>query len=62
VTRRPLDRASLVAGLAITALGTLLLLDRLGVLDLGFGYAAPAVTATVGAVLLALGLNARPRR
>jgi hypothetical protein len=62
VSRRPVDRGLLIAGLAITILGTLLLLDRLGVLDIGFGYAAPAVTATVGAVLLALGLNAPPRR
>jgi hypothetical protein len=60
--KRDVDRASLVAGLAVTALGALLLLDRLGVLDIGFGYAAPAVTATVGAVLLALGLGSAPRR
>jgi hypothetical protein len=57
---RSVDRTSLVAGLAISALGALLLLDRLGVLDLGFGYVAPAVTATVGAILLAAGLE-RPR-
>jgi hypothetical protein len=55
------DRTSLVAGLAIALLGTLLLLDRTGVLDVGFGYAAPAVTATVGAILLAAGLQG-PRR
>jgi hypothetical protein len=54
--RRGADRVSLVAGLAITALGLLLLLDRTGVLDVGFGYVAPAVTATVGAILLAAGL------
>ena len=54
--RRELDRTSLVAGLAITALGALLLLDRTGVIDLGFAYAAPAVTATVGAILPAAGL------
>lgn len=58
--RRSLDRAALIAGLAVTALGVLLLLDQLGVLDIGFGYAAPAVTATAGAVLLSLGLH--PRR
>jgi hypothetical protein len=58
--RRTLDRAALIAGLAITALGVLLLLDQLGVLDVGFGYAGPAVTATAGAVLLSLGLH--PRR
>jgi hypothetical protein len=54
--RRAVDRASLVAGLAVTALGALLLLDRTGAIDLDFGFAAPAVTATVGAILLALGL------
>jgi hypothetical protein len=58
---RRLDRTSLVAGLAITALGLLLLLDRTRVIDLGFGYAAPAVTAVVGAILLAAGLDG-PRR
>jgi hypothetical protein len=56
--RRDFDRASLTAGLAVTVLGVLLLLDQLGVIDIGFGYAAPAVTATVGAVLLGLGLDA----
>jgi small-conductance mechanosensitive channel len=55
--RRDFDRASLIAGLAVTVLGILLLLDQLGVIDIGFGYAAPAVTATVGAVLLSLGLD-----
>jgi hypothetical protein len=59
--RRGADRTSLVAGLVITALGLVLLLDRTGAIDLGFGYAAPAVTATVGAILLAAGLE-RPRR
>jgi hypothetical protein len=58
--RRGFDRGSLVAGIAITALGALLLLDRLGAIDIGFGYVAPAVTATAGAVLLACGLH--PRR
>ena len=58
--RRNVDRAALIAGLAVTALGVLLLLDQLGVLDIGFGYAAPAVTATAGAELLSLGLH--PRR
>jgi hypothetical protein len=58
--RRPFDRASLIAGLAIAALGALLLLDQLGAIDIGFGYAAPAVAATAGTVLLAVGLH--PRR
>jgi hypothetical protein len=61
VTRRELDITSLVAGLAIAAFGTLLLLDRADVLDLRFGYFWPALTATVGAILLASGLS-RGRR
>jgi hypothetical protein len=35
----------------------LLLLDRAGALNLRFDYAAPAVLAAVGAVLLATGLS-----
>ena len=61
VTSRDLDITSLVAGLALAAFGTLLLLDRTGVLDLRFGYFWPALTATVGAILLASGLS-RGRR
>jgi hypothetical protein len=58
--RRAFDRTSLVAGVAITALGVLLLLDQTHVIDLGFGYAAPAVTAALGAILLAAGLERPP--
>lgn len=54
--RRRVDIVSLVAGLAVTALGVLVLLDQLGVLRLRFDYAAPAALATVGAVLLVTGL------
>jgi hypothetical protein len=60
VSRKP-DRVTLVAGLAISGLGVLLLLDRTGVLELRFGYGLPAVLACVGAILLAAGLE-RPRR
>lgn len=58
--RRP-DRLSLVAGLAISALGVLLLLDRTGAIELRFGYGLPAVLACFGAILLAAGLEG-PRR
>ncbi len=54
--RARLDVASLVAGLVVIALGLLLLLDRVEVLDLQFGWLAPALAGTIGAVLLALGL------
>ncbi len=59
--RRRADRTLIVAGLAAIALGALLLLDRLGVLDLRFGYALPAVLAAAGVILLAAGLEGRGR-
>jgi hypothetical protein len=56
---RRADPVSLVAGLAIAALGGLLLADRLDALDLGFGALTPAFLAVVGAILLASGLTRR---
>lgn len=56
---RRLDPASLVAGLVVCGLGVVLLLDQLEVLALSFGYVAPALLATVGAILLAAGLAGR---
>jgi len=56
---RRLDPVALVAGLALVALGALLLLDRLEVLDLRFGWLLPALAATAGAILLAAGLADR---
>ncbi|MEA2292980.1 MAG: hypothetical protein QOE86_619 [Solirubrobacteraceae bacterium] len=53
---RRFDLVSVVAGVAVAGLGLLLLLDRTGVLNLRFDYAAPAVLAVVGAVLLVMGL------
>jgi hypothetical protein len=52
---------SLTAGIALVALGAVLLLDRAGVLSLSFGAMAPIAFAAVGAILLASGL-ARSRR
>ena len=54
---RRLDRTTLVAGLAVCALGVLLLLDRTGALNVRFGFALPALLATVGAIMLAAGLE-----
>jgi uncharacterized membrane protein YidH (DUF202 family) len=51
------DRTLVVAGLATIALGALLLLDRLGSIDLRFEYAAPAVLAAIGIVLITAGLS-----
>jgi len=54
---RRVDRTSLVAGLAVTLSGVVLLLDRVEVIDLRFGYAGPMLIAMVGAILLAAGLE-----
>ena len=51
----------LVAGVALIALGILLVLDTSGSVHLGFAYAAPAVAAALGIVLIASGLEARAR-
>jgi hypothetical protein len=56
VADRP-ETASLVAGLAIVALGVVLLLHSSGVLELSFGAFAPAACAAAGAILLARGLT-----
>ena len=57
--RRPerLDILSLVAGVAIAALGIALLLDRTGAVDLSFAELAPITFAVVGAILLTSGLT-----
>jgi hypothetical protein len=53
------DVGALVAGIAVVALGVLLLLDATDVIRLGFGYMAPVVLAAAGAALLAFGLVRR---
>ena len=57
MNRRRADGTSFTAGIAIAAFGLLLLLDSLEDIDLRFAYLAPAVTATLGAILLAHGLS-----
>ena len=58
--RRNPDPTSLVAGIAVLALGVLLLLDASDTLDLRFGVLAPVACAAMGAILLASGMT-RPR-
>lgn len=48
---------SAVAGLAVTILGVLLLLNATGTLELSFAVFAPAACAAVGAILVASGLS-----
>jgi hypothetical protein len=63
VRLRRLDRTSLVAGLVTTLAGVVLLLDRLEVIDVRFGYGLPLLIAAVGAILLTAGLEGpRDRR
>jgi hypothetical protein len=57
-----IDVTTLVAGISVTAAAVLLLLDRTGAIDLRFDYAAPLVTAAVGAILLTAGLEGRRNR
>ena len=51
------DRLSLVAGLVLVALGTVLLLASAGTIALSFGAMAPIAFGAVGAILLASGLS-----
>lgn len=53
------DVPALVAGLAVLALGGLLLAHALGVLELSFALFAPVACAATGAILLASGLGRR---
>jgi hypothetical protein len=54
---RRFDRVSVVAGIALSVLGAILLLDQTGVIHLRFDYAAPLVLATGGVILLVSGLE-----
>ncbi len=54
---RRVDGPSLVAGLVLIAMGTVLLLDRSGTIGIRFAAFAPIACASVGAILLALGLS-----
>ncbi len=51
------DVPSLVAGIAVCALGALLLADQGGALELRFATLAPALCAALGVIFLAAGLT-----
>jgi hypothetical protein len=51
------DIPALVAGVALLALGGVLLLDALGAIELRFGLFVPLACAATGAILLANGLS-----
>jgi hypothetical protein len=50
------DLLSLASGAVIAALGALVLIDSSDAVDVSFGWAAVAVTAAVGVVVLLSGL------
>ena len=50
------DNVSMVAGLAITAVGALLLLDQESVVDLSLGVVGAIAAAVIGVILIASGL------
>lgn len=51
------DGASLASGLAVVAMGALLLLDEAGALELSAGLVGALVSAVVGVILIAGGLG-----
>jgi hypothetical protein len=53
------DLPTLVSGLCVVALGTVLLLDSAGQLNLEFGSLAPLVLTVIGLILLVGGLARR---
>jgi hypothetical protein len=57
IVRAGPDIRALVAGLAVLALGGVLLLDALGAIDLTFAVFAPVACAAAGAILVANGLS-----
>jgi hypothetical protein len=56
VRARP-DIRALVAGLAVLALGAVLMLEAIDAIDLSFAVFAPVACAATGAILLANGLS-----
>jgi predicted anti-sigma-YlaC factor YlaD len=60
--RRAVHLTALVAGVALAALGVLLVMNAGGSIDLGFAYTAPLIVAALGLTLLASGVQARRRR
>jgi len=55
------DATSLAGGLALVAVGAVLLVDAAGVLDVGLGWLAPLLAGAAGVVLIASGSAARAR-
>ena len=59
---RGFDPVSLVAGVVMSSVGLLLLLDDSGSVDLTAGWLAALICAALGAILVASGAANRSRR
>jgi hypothetical protein len=57
VSDQRVDRISLAAGIAVVALGALLLLDEAGVFSLTLGLFGAILAAVIGTILLVSGLD-----
>lgn len=53
------DATAIAAGLAVAALGLLVILDGLGTANLSFAVLGPAACAVIGVTLLVSGLTRR---
>ena len=53
---RELDRVSAAAGVAVTVMGVLLLLDQEDVVELSLGLVGALIAAVLGAILIVSGL------
>jgi hypothetical protein len=51
------DPVSLVSGIAVTALGILLVLDQADAIELTFGWLGAALAAVLGVILVISGLS-----
>ncbi len=51
------DPVSLVSGIAVTALGVLLVLDQADAIELTFGWLGAALAAVLGVILVISGLS-----
>ena len=56
------DRPAVASGIAVALLGGLLALDQAGAVGLDFAWAASAVLAVLGVLLVAAGLSGSRRR
>ncbi len=59
--REPLDITSLAGGIVLIIVGVIILLDRLGDIELAFDGLWPLLAGATGAVLLAAGMDDRRR-